>query len=318
MKLSRYGILILLPIVLPLLSGCATTSSTSTASTSVQQQAQNDLSAAWRLHNKAQYHQAITNLLHLMSRFPDTDASIEARYVLGLCYQSVEGYKDALTLYSDYLNVAPDGQYSDDTRRRIQSLSFEYEKKFPSEKNLQRELAGLNQKIESDPDSVVLRMQRADRTWKLGNYESAGRQYLEILDRDPGFANTQLFRERMERQSDGSYIVITPNLLSERDVASQPIVVQNVNSFKTGRDRFSQQRRFYVVSGQVQNRSDETHYGVEVYTTIFGFGNVVWDTGVYNVGRLYPGETRAFSFRFNNIHNINDVNHHETKVTYQK
>lgn len=304
---------------MPLLTGCATSSSTRTASVSpgTQQEAQQLLADDWRLYENAEYHQAISSILHLLLRYPATNASVEARYLLGLCYESVEGYKDAMNLFRDYLAIAPDGEYAQPAKEHIQELVASYETRYPSEARLKQELATIDTKILDDPNSVVLRIQRANRTWSLGNYESAGRQYMEVIQRDPGFKNTQTFNERMELQSDGSFVIITPNVQADRDIAREPIAIRNLNAFKSGRDRRSQRRRFYVVSGQVHNRSDETHYGVEVYTTIFGFGNVVWDTGTYNVGRLYPGETRAFSFRFGDIHNIDAVHHHESKVTYQ-
>jgi hypothetical protein len=59
-------------------------------------------------------------------------------------------------------------------------------------------------------------------------------------------------------------------------------------------------------------------YGVQVFVTIYGFGNVVFDTSTINIGRLNPGETRAFSVRFSNFDNIENVRRHEAVGTFQR
>ena len=308
-------------LALSVLTGCATTSSAaqrSGASPAMQQQARNELDSAWSLYKNHEFHRAIPNLLHLLSRYNDTSASIESRYLLGLCYYEVEGYKDAIELFQDYLQRAPQGKYAAESQHHIEKISIDYESRFPTDARLKTEIKRLENELAATPQSVTLKIKLANQYWKLGSYAQAGDLYAEIVKADPAFGRDQTFNERIELRSDGSYTLITPDEQSKRAIEKAPLVITNTNSFRSGRELLSPRRKYYVVSGQVVNRSDETMYGVQVFTTIYGFGNIVFDTNDYNVGRMYAGETRAFSFRFQNFRNIDDIAHFDCKVTYQR
>ena len=92
----------------------------------------------------------------------------------------------------------------------------------------------------------------------------------------------------------------------------------NTTAFKSGRDLLTRERKFYVVTGQVRNRSDSILYGVQVIVTLYGFGNVVYDTNTVNIGRMNPDEVRAFTVRFSNFPNIDDMNRHEVVPVFQR
>lgn len=314
MKALRFGISFMLLIAF--FVATLPESYAAEAQSKSQQAAQIALKEAWDQHEDEEYHRAITNLLQLMARYPLTRASVEARYLLGRCYQAVDGYKDAMNLYRDYITLAPEGDYAPDARNRMLQLSVIYEKRFPSQKRTKEQLDAVEEALDENPESVSLMIDRAQHLWMLGRYDEAGEQYMDIAELDPSFKSTQLFTQRIELDDEGTPTVLTPKLLEERTAARDPIIVRNVNGIKTGRERFSKRRRFYTVTGEVVNRSKETHHGVEVFATVYGFGNVVWDTESENIGRLYPGESRAFSFRFGNLRNIDDVNRHEIGVTF--
>lgn len=283
-----------------------------------QQAAQKALTEAWEQHNDEEYRRAITNLIQLMARFPLTRASVEARYLLGRCYEAIDAYKDAVNLYRDYLTLAPEGDHAPDARNRMLQLSVIYEKLFPSQQKIAEDLVLIDEALKNDPQSVSLLIDRADHLWMMGRYDDAGKQYMEIVKLDPAFKLTQVFTERIDVEESGEYTVLTPAAVEERVAADNPIIIRNVNGLKTGRERFSMNRRYYTVTGEVVNRSQETHHGVEVFATIYGFGNVVWDTDGKNIGRLYPGESRAFTFKFGDLLNIDDVNRYEITVTFQR
>ena len=302
-------------------SGCVTSSTGSNPSVrspNFQQSAQQELSDAWRKYNRQQYHEAIANLLHLHSRYSGTSAGIESRHLLGLCYYQVDGFIDSIQSFKDYLRLAPQGKYAADSKRHIKEISIAYEAKFPSKNRLQSEIASLEKDLSASPQSVTTKLKLADRYWKLGSYARAADLYVAAAQSDPAITRDQTFNERIDLHADGTFTVISPSVQTEQAIEREPVIVTNTNSFKSGRDLFTQERKYYVVGGQVVNRSRETIYGVEVITTIYGFANAVWDTKQYRVGRMYPGETRAFSFRFQNFRNLDDINHYESKVTYQR
>ena len=92
----------------------------------------------------------------------------------------------------------------------------------------------------------------------------------------------------------------------------------NTNAFQSGHDLLTREKLYYVVTGQVVNRGDSVLYGTELVVTIFGFGNVVLDTNTVSFGRMNPGEARAFSVRFSNFPNIDDIRRFEAVPTFQR
>jgi hypothetical protein len=111
---------------------------------------------------------------------------------------------------------------------------------------------------------------------------------------------------------------LSPAEVERRQIQAQPLAVTNTAAFKSGEDLFTRTALFYSVTGQVVNRSDSVLYGVQVIITIYGFGNVVNDTTTVSIGRLNPGEIRAFSVRFSNFENIENINRYECVATFQR
>jgi hypothetical protein len=113
-------------------------------------------------------------------------------------------------------------------------------------------------------------------------------------------------------------MIVTPSEIERRSIENRPLLITNTNYFRSGEDLITRESRFYVVSGQAHNRSDSILYGVQVHVTIYGFGNVIYDTATVNIGRLHPGEQRAFSIRFSNFDNINNVARYECIGTFDR
>jgi hypothetical protein len=117
---------------------------------------------------------------------------------------------------------------------------------------------------------------------------------------------------------DNTYTVLTPDYVYQQDVDANPIVISNTHTFRSDGNRYQHPKKYYVVTGEVTNRSDQTIRNVELFTTIYGFGHIVYDTTNKRLGQMQPGETRAFSLRFQNFDNIDAVSYHESKVTFQR
>lgn len=284
-------------------------------------EAQRDLKAARRLYDDRRYYEAIPKLLNLISRSRGTNAGTESHYVLGLCYSEIEGYKDAIVMFQKYLELAPKGKFAEDSLKQVKTLSIAYNAKFPSDASIKAEIKRLEDELINSPEppnSTDLKIQLADQYWVLGSYAQAGDLYVEIAKANPEFRSDQTFRERIDLHQDGTFTLITPDEQIRRAVEKEPLVIVNKNGFKTGRDTFKRTRQSYIVSGQIHNRSSERQHDVEVITTIYGFGNVIWDTKKNRIGRMNPGEIRAFSFKFQNFRNIEDLNRYTCEVTYKR
>lgn len=260
----------------------------------------------------------IPKLLSTISKYPDSEAAYEARYWLARAYYKIGGYRDAIDLFKEYLHLAPNGRYAQECNDYIQRLTTEYSQRFLTVEKLDENIRTLTGELNKSPDNIGSQLALADLLWKRGDYDKAAAIYKNVVDKHPDQANNEIIRQRVEMLPGGQYIVLTPAEIQHRQAEAQPLVVINTASFQSGEDLFTRQARFYSVTGQVVNRSDSVLYGVQVDVTIYAFGNTVLDTTTVNIGSINPGEIRAFSVRFSNFDNIENVNRYECVATFQR
>jgi len=260
----------------------------------------------------------IPRLLQTISKYPGTEGGLEARYLLGEAYYKVGGYRDAIEVFQEYLRLAPKGEFAPQATEKIASLTQEYQQKFPSAEELDAHIQDLTAKVQAQPDSLEDRLALADMLWKRGDYAKAAQEYKSIVTANPAFAQDTVVASRVEFQPNGEYTVLSPAEIARRQKEAQPIAIINTTGFRSGEDLFTREKRFYSVSGQAINQSDSVLYGVEVMVTLYGFGNMVFDTTTVSLGRLNPSETRAFSVRFSNFDNIENISRYEAVASFQK
>jgi len=260
----------------------------------------------------------IPRLLHTISKYPRSEAAVEARYLLGLSYYEISSYRDATDMFKDYLRMAPEGEFAEPSREHIARIADEYERKYDTPEKLDEKLQEILQELSGNPEDLGKRLELADVLWRRGDYESAGKVYKAIVGARPDFAEDATVASRVEFTADGDMTLRTPREVQRREVERRPLVITNVNSFRSGRDLFTREHRHYVVSGQAVNRGESVLYGVRVHVTIYGFGNIVYDTNAVNIGRLNPGEQRAFSVRFSQFENIENIHRHEVVGSFER
>lgn len=322
--MNRLGSWTLLGVAaLGLLAGCAT----STTGVSFKTRSSGDFNgqSARRLMGEAQATRnggnpiaAIPQFHELIARYPGSKEATEAHYLLGITYYEIEGYRDAIEELNRYLAAAPAGPHADESRALAERLSEEYRKRFPTPQELDAEITLLQEKLAADPASEALQKGLADRLWLRGRYEEAARMYLEMAARDEAFKRDPVFTRRIDLRPDGSHVLLTPEEIVRREVDRQPIAVTNLTSFRSGRDRRTQVPRYFVVTGQAINRSQNKLTGVEINVTIYGFGARVYDTKQFRIGEMYPGETRAFSLRFSNFRELNSIDRYDYSVRFRR
>lgn len=260
----------------------------------------------------------IPRLLQVIAKYPDSKSSLDARYWLGVAYMDVKSYRDAIDVFNEYLRLAPDGAFADQSRQYVASLQKEYEQKYWTPEKLDAQIRELTEALKADPNNVDNQLKLADMLWKRGDYDYAGRLYAQVVKVNPETASDPQVSSRIEFLPSGGYVVLTPAEVQRREIEKQPLAVINTASFQSGRDLLTRQSMYYVVTGQVVNRGDSVLYGVQVNVTIYGFGNMVYDTNTVNIGRLNPGEIRAFSVRFSNFQNIDDINRYECVGSFER
>lgn len=279
---------------------------------------QQELSEAKYMVEHGDYTVVIPRLLQLIANYPNSKAALEARYLLALSYKEVKSYRDAIDVLNEYMRIAPSGPHAEECKKLASTLTEEYERTYWTEKKLVARIDELNQKLTADPNNLDLQWELADLLWKRGDYRNAGAMYASIAQKSPEKAADPLMASRIEIMPSGQYLILTPGEVQRREVEKQPLVIVNMASFRSGEDLFTRQPMYYSVTGQAVNRSDSVLYGVQVMVTLYGFGNVVFDTTTANIGRLNPGESRAFSVRFSNFDDIENVYRYEAVGSFER
>ncbi|MFP4191189.1 MAG: tetratricopeptide repeat protein [Candidatus Hydrogenedentota bacterium] len=281
--------------------------------------AEREIEQAREMLEEGDYGSAIPRLQHTMEKYRRGEAAKEARYLLGQSYYGISNYRDAAKMLREYLQVAPDSPRAAEARRLMTQIEEEYEATFPSSEELDERIAEVRADVEDNPGDVSKKLELADLLWRKGDYEEAGEIYEEVVAENPSYAEQSPISKRVEVQPEGELALLTPAEVQQREVEDRPLVITNVESFRpsASRDLFTREHRHYVVSGQALNRSDRTLNGVQVRVTIYGFGNVVYDTETVNIGRLGAGERRPFSVRFRDFDTIENIHRHEAVGTFE-
>ena len=262
--------------------------------------------------------QVIPRLLHVISNYPSSTPAIEARYWLGVAYMKISSYRDAIELFYEYIKLAPEGRYAKEAQQQADALQKEYSEKYQTPEEMDAEVKALLAKVTASPADAALQMELANLLWKRGDYDSAAKIYYQVLKAHPEYADDPGLKDHIERMPNGELIVLTPTEVQRREAERQPLQVINMASFKSGKDLLTRESLYYAVTGQVVNRGTSVLYGVQVNVTIFAFGNMVQDTTTVNIGRLNPGEIRAFSVRFSNFENIDDIHRYECVASFER
>ncbi|MCC6794750.1 MAG: hypothetical protein IT366_06490 [Candidatus Hydrogenedentes bacterium] len=258
----------------------------------------------------------IPRLMHVIGNAPASQPALDARYWLAVAYAKIGSYRDAIDMYREYLELAPEGRYAEAAKGQREALETEYKAKFQTPEQLDEEVGKLSGALQQDPNNVQLQIQLANTLWKRGDYDRAAKIYYQVIGANPALANEPDLRDRIESLPNGEIIVLTPAEIQRREVERQPLVVFNTAAFRSGKDLFTREPLYFAVTGQVVNQSKSVLYGVQVVVTIYGFGNMVYDTSNVNIGRMNPGEVRAFSTRFSNFDNIDEVHRFDCVASY--
>ena len=279
---------------------------------------------ARRMIEAGDYNIVIPRLLQVIQKYPYSDASMDARYWLAVAYYNIKSYRDAINLFEEYLHESPHGRYAEECAQRIADLRKEYTDEFGSPDQLEASITALWNTVKEEPANYKAKWELADLLWKRGDYDMAGELYANIIEKYPTYATDVRLKERIEFKPDGSYTLLTPEERQKRSIEEEPLIITNLNDFRGGTDVGAGERSyyrgqdFYVVTGQAHNRGDSVLYGVQVNVTVYGFGNMIYDTSTVNIGRLNPGEARAFVVRFSIFDDIENVTRYEAIGTFQR
>lgn len=267
-----------------------------------------------------EYSLVIPRLEQFTRQYPTMPGIARAYYLLGVCYYRIGGYSAARDALSRYLELDPEGSWAADARDILDRMNRFTPDAGQIPEELAREIARCREAVLTNPDDMGARMALAEVLWNAGQYEDAGREYTTLLNRWPYLINDSVIRTRVRAESDGSYRVLTPEESERIRRQDNPLVLYNIASFRSGRfENWSQsaRERYYNVTGKAVNQGDKPLEDVRIMVTIYGFGQLVYDTQTVHMGTLAPGETRAFSVQFSRFDDINNVTRHECVGTFR-
>jgi tetratricopeptide (TPR) repeat protein len=280
--------------------------------------ASKQLAEAKRMVKGGEYSLVIPRLQQLTTQFPGDEAAIEARYYLGLSYYNIGGHDEALQNFREYAELAPQGENTAAARDYIQRMT-ENAPATPTE--MDQKIREARARVEANPEDAAAKMALANLYWDAARYDEAGTVYQTLLAKWPNLMNDTVVRTRVALEQDGTLTVLSPLEADRRYKEQEPLQIFNVSSFRSGRFddwNASAREKYYNVTGQAVNRSERPLEDVRITVTIYGIGQMVYDTQTVSLGYLQPGETRAFSVQFSRFDEIFNVSRHECVGTFRR
>lgn len=279
--------------------------------------ADQELAQARRMLGSGEHSWVIPRLTAIAAQNPGTGAGTEALYLLGLTYYKINGIYNAEEYFRKYIAAAPEGAFAPLCREYLRGIDGARERKGAARSDLEARVAKYDGV--TAPEELAANLELAETYWHDGDFEKASTVYVKVLRIWPSLKDDAIIRQRMEPAPGGGYTILTPEEVSRRQAEAAPLTVFNVQSFHSGQFRaehFGYQEEYYNVAGQTVNRGERLLLDASVTVTIFGIAGQVYDTQTVQLGRLKPGEVRAFSVRFSHFDNIANVHRHECTVAY--
>lgn len=278
--------------------------------------ASRELSAAQRMVKAGEYSSAVPRLEHIIQKYPNDIAGIEARFFLGKAYYSISAFSDALRLLNEYLALMPEGPYAEEALvltgrlQNPQDLS-EVDKRISELRKISLET----------PEELAPKLELADLLWTSGRYEEALPIYEDLLKRWPGLKSDMIVRQRIAFDASGTILALTPDEIDRRNREEEPLKLYNISAFKSGRYEgwpATAKEKYYNVSGIAVNQSDQPLDDVYVTITIYGLGQMVYETQRVYLGTLPPGEKRPFSAQFSRFDTLENIVRYECEGTFTR
>jgi len=281
-----------------------------------------EMSSAYRDMQDGRYGAAAAMYLLVLQEQSTGPAAEESRFRLGQCYFHMRSYVEAGIQFQRYLSDYPNGAFTENAKQYVAELREMEERHLAQAERLEREirrrLEHWREVARNEPDNAEAAAQLGHALWDLEDYEAAGREYLRAIELDSDVRYGKLLSRRISFNEDGTVTVLTPEDIAQLDIERNPIVVYNTHSYRGGGvDVLRSESRWYIVTGQVINKSPQTVRGVGVLVTIKDFAGHVLDSAERHIGTVRPGQSRAFSVRFGNFENIYNIDDYECEPIFE-
>jgi len=280
--------------------------------------ATDDLGSAEAALADGRYHLARMKFAMALENQPGNET---AMFGLGLSHFRLGAHENAAIYLGRYLDNFSDGLYAEEARyylSQIDSIQRQHrEAQTRRVEALKARVATAREAVDRRPDDPQSRVELGSAYWDIADFARAAEQYVRAIELDATLRDHPVVRGRIEFGPGGDVIVLTPQELQRRDREANPIVISNMRGYRAGRGSFDFQHLWYVVSGQVRNRSSRRVPGVAVEAVIYDLSGHVLDVQQMYIGTVPPGGERSFSARLTHFDDINNVYRYECKVMYR-
>ncbi len=281
-----------------------------------------ELSSAYGDMKDGRYGAAAASYILVLQEESGGPAAEESRFRLGQCYFHMRSYLEAGTQFQRYLSDHPTGTFAANSKQYLGELREMEERERVQDKMREREirkrLEHWRAVAKSEPDNAEAAVQIGHALWDLDEHETAAREYVRGIDLDPDVIYGKLLSQRISFNDDDTVTVLTPEEIAELERERNPIVIYNTYARPGGGGSlFSSEPRWYIVSGQVYNRSSQTVRGVGVLVTIKDFAGHVLDSTEHRVGTVRPEQIRSFRVTFSNFENIYNIDRYECEPVFE-
>lgn len=277
-----------------------------------------DLTRADALFDMHQYELAAVKYSQLIRRYPDSAARQRVYMQKGLCFHNerIQSLKDAASVYLEYLEEYPDGVYREEANKRLERIRIiqtdQTRESNKRETTRMGDIVTARQVLERDPYNAELHLHLGNLLWEAGEYESAANEYARAQEIDAALQEHAMITRRLTVDANGQLAPLTPELAAAREREANPLVVFDVNDYKSRPpvSRAGVRESFYNVLGKVRNQSARTIQAVEVDILFVNAAGELLDAQTSLVGAMPPGSVRVFrarSTRFDDIHNVRNV-----------
>jgi tetratricopeptide (TPR) repeat protein len=281
-----------------------------------------ELSSAYQDMKDGRYGAAAAIYLLVLQEESGGPAAEESRFRLGQCYFHMRSYLDAGTQFQRYLSDYPNGAFAANSKQYVAELREMEEQERAQDEQREREIRirieHWRAVAKSEPDNAEAAVEIGHALWDLDEYEAAAREYIRGIELDPDVIYGKLLSQRISFNDDDTVTVLTPEEIAEFEKERTPIVVFNTYDYRGGdAGVLHAEPRWYIVTGQIVNRSSQTVRGVAVLVTIKDFAGHVLDSTEHRIGTVRPGQIRAFSVRFTSFKNIYDIDRYECEPVFE-
>lgn len=246
------------------------------------------------------YALAATLYESLRDRYPSSEQRQTMMIRQGQALYRLPSYRDAQSVFQNYLVEYPQGIHADDARRNLEKIAIFVSSGTPAEQEAieaaRQDLEQLNALRETHPHDPSVAFALGNLYYELGDYEQAVRLYFEAQTLDAAYKEKRLIKERMMIDSAGNPKPVARADIAQQELDRNPLVVFDSHLYHSG-DAQSYRSAVKIqlnLTGKVRNQGSRVLHNVEIDVRFYNAQHQVLDVNRVHIGTLVPKEVRAF------------------------